>query len=149
MSGPSRGDEQSRALFAKLALVVIGVGLCACALLTVRQLRMEAAHQLAQTRLRILERDSALQRLRAQIAARVTPERVEVLASGLGPMRQIQSPSHETMMAAGTPETAAGKPGANAKGNTTSDTPAGQPTGMPPATPVSSRPRRLASGEQP
>src|SRR5207245_1854308 len=66
------------------------VGVCACALLTVRQLRIEAAQQLAQTRLRILERDVELQRLRAQIAARVTPERVEQLASGLGPLKQIQ-----------------------------------------------------------
>jgi hypothetical protein len=97
------GGEQGRAVFAKLAFVVAAVGVCACALLTVRQLRIEAAQQLAQTRLRILERDVELQRLRARIAGRVTPERIEELAAGLGPLKQIQAPGLERAFAAASP----------------------------------------------
>lgn len=79
----------ARSSFAKLAAVVLGLGLCAGHLLEVRQARLQAAHELARSRARIVELDNELWELRAGIGAEVTPERVEALAAGIGPMRPM------------------------------------------------------------
>lgn len=76
-------------MFAKVAVLIIAIGLCACALLAARQLRIQAAHELAEARLRLMQRDNELWRLRAQIAARVTPEHVQALASRLNSLKPI------------------------------------------------------------
>jgi len=78
-----------RSLFAKLVVLVVGAGLAASALLAMRHSRMEAAHELAESRLRIRHVEHELQILRAQIAARTTPAKIERLAADLGPMRPI------------------------------------------------------------
>lgn len=69
----------------KLAAVILSMGLVACILLAVRQQRVQAAHDLADVQRRVMEHDRTLWRLRAEIATRVTPERLEKLASKLGP----------------------------------------------------------------
>lgn len=76
-------------MFAKLALLVLSIGACACVLLATRQLRIETANDLADARLRLMQRDNELWRVRAQIAARVTPERVREMASAVGEMQPI------------------------------------------------------------
>lgn len=78
-----------RSMFAKLAVVVLSIGVCACVLLATRQMRIEAANDLADVRLRLMQRDNELWRVRAEIAARVTPERVREMAAGLGGMQPI------------------------------------------------------------
>jgi len=76
-------------VFAKIAFVILCVGVTACALLAARQLRMQAAHDLAAARLRILDRDEDLWRLRARIAATVTPANVERMAGELAPLQHV------------------------------------------------------------
>lgn len=76
-------------MFAKVAALILAIGLCACALLAARQLRTQAAHELAESRLRGMQRDNELWRLRSQIAALVTPQRVQELASQISPFKPI------------------------------------------------------------
>lgn len=78
-----------RSLFAKLVVLVVGAGLAASALLAMRHSRMEAAHELAESRLRIRHVEHELQILRAQIATRTTPTQIQRLAAQIGPMHPI------------------------------------------------------------
>lgn len=75
-----------RTTFAKLAVLILSIGACACALLAARQLRLQAVHELTQARVRIMDQDARLWRLRAEIGARVVPERVERMAARLAPI---------------------------------------------------------------
>jgi hypothetical protein len=76
-------------VFAKVAVLILSIGLCACVLLAARQMRTQAAHELAEARLRLQQRDNELWRLRARIAAMVTPERVQQLATKLNSLKPI------------------------------------------------------------
>jgi cell division protein FtsL len=79
------------AVFGKIVAMIVALGLCAAVLLTVRQLRTQASHELAQTRLRIMEQENELRRLKTQIAARVSPEHVKAMAARLGSLKPIMS----------------------------------------------------------
>lgn len=57
------------------ALIVVGV-VGATTLLSIRQERLQAAHELTRARLRILELDTRLLDVRRAIADRTTPDRV-------------------------------------------------------------------------
>lgn len=76
-------------MFAKLILVIVALALLGCALLGIRQSRMQAAHDLAQTRLKIAELDAELWMLRAEIAERVTPSRIRAMADAIGPIEPV------------------------------------------------------------
>ena len=76
-------------MFAKLAVLIISLALCAAALLSLRQMRTQSAHELAEARLRVLQRDNEFWRLRTRIAVWVTPERVEQLAAKLNPLKPM------------------------------------------------------------
>lgn len=76
-------------MFAKLCCVVVAVGAFGCALLAMRQGRLQAASELTQTQLRISNLDRGLWDLRAKIAERTTPTAIEKLAVGLGPLRPM------------------------------------------------------------
>lgn len=76
-------------MFAKLLAVILSLAACGCVLLAARQARIQAAHDLAEARLRIVRRDNELWRLRAEIASRVTPEQVRRLASAVTPLRPL------------------------------------------------------------
>ena len=76
-------------MFAKLVVLTISLALSACALLCLRQMRTQSAHELAEARLRVLQRDNEFWRLRTQIAARVTPERIEQLAAKINPLKPM------------------------------------------------------------
>lgn len=78
-------------MFAKLAVLTISLALCACALLCLRQMRTQSAHEFAEARLRVLQRDNDFWRLRTQIAARVTPERVQQLAAKVYALKPMSS----------------------------------------------------------
>lgn len=59
--------------------MVAAVGAVACMLLTLRQARLEAANELAESRLRIQRLDRRLSMVRADIASRVVPDSVRDL----------------------------------------------------------------------
>ncbi len=73
-------------MFAKIVAIIVALGVVGCALLALRQSRLQAASELAQAQLRMQEHDARLWKLRARIAARVSPAEVERLAAALGPM---------------------------------------------------------------
>jgi hypothetical protein len=79
-------------VFAKLAAVVLALGACGCTLLALRQSRLQVASEIAQTQIRINQEDERLWVLRARIAERVTPEQVEQMAQGVGPLRPLVPP---------------------------------------------------------
>jgi len=69
-------------VFAKLVALILALGACGGGTLAMRQSRLQAAHELTETRLRLREHEERLLRLRAEIAARTTPPAVgEMLAS--------------------------------------------------------------------
>jgi hypothetical protein len=76
-------------VFLKGVALIAALCLCASALLAARQMRMQAAHELAEARLRITQRDNELWRLRARIAQRITPEHIKDMAARLGELKPI------------------------------------------------------------
>ena len=72
-------------------MLIVSLGALACTLLTLRQQRIEAVHQMAMVNLRIMEADRGLARLRTEIAANLEPARIEQVASKLGTLRPIES----------------------------------------------------------
>jgi hypothetical protein len=76
-------------VFAKVVALIVALALCACALLAARQMRLQAAHELAGARLRASQRENDLWRLRARIASRLTPEHISEMAARLGQLRPI------------------------------------------------------------
>lgn len=76
-------------MFGKLAFLILSVGAIAGVLLVNRQLRIQSAHELADAQRRVAQHDRTLWRLRAEIAGRVTPERVQTAASSLGVLMPI------------------------------------------------------------
>lgn len=85
-------------MFAKLAAVIVSMGLVACILLAVRQQRVQAAHEMADVQRRVMEHDRTLWHLRAEIAARVTPGQVEKAAKRLGPTAPITAERYREMV---------------------------------------------------
>jgi hypothetical protein len=76
-------------MFAKLAVLIVGIALTASCLLAARQMRTQAAHELAQARLRVMKLDNERWKLRSDIASRITPEHVQEMASRLSPLKPI------------------------------------------------------------
>jgi len=64
-------------VFAKVAIVIVALGICACSLLALRQARLQAANELAEARLRVRAIDERVSRARTAIARLVTPDQVE------------------------------------------------------------------------
>lgn len=76
-------------MFAKCVVLIVAVGACGCALLALRQSRLQVASELARTQLRISAADERLWSLRAKVAAGTSPRNVERLARNLGPLKPI------------------------------------------------------------
>jgi hypothetical protein len=79
-------------VFAKIAAVIVAIGIVAGALLSLRQLRLQTVHELADVQRRVAEHDRTLWHLRVEIAARTTPERTDDLAQALGPLEPLPVP---------------------------------------------------------
>lgn len=97
-------------MFAKIAAVILAIGVVAGALLSLRQLRLQAVHELATVQRRVAEHDRTLWHLRVEIAARTTPERTEELAQALGPLEPLPGlggPPRAVHLAAGQGDEAA------------------------------------------
>lgn len=73
-------------MFAKLALVILTIGVVAATLLAARQQRLYAVHESAVAIRRIAEHDRTLWRLRSEIAERITPGKVRMFAQRFGPL---------------------------------------------------------------
>ncbi|MBX3379729.1 MAG: hypothetical protein KF805_06515 [Phycisphaeraceae bacterium] len=82
----------SGGLLFKLGLVVLSIGLCALSMLVMRQARLQAAHEVTQTQLRIQRADEKLWKMRADIAGLSNPVRIRQLAGNLGPMHALINP---------------------------------------------------------
>ena len=78
-------------MFAKIAVLIVSIGIVACALLGIRQGRIIAAAETAQTQRRVAEHDRTLWRLRIEIASRVTPEAVEGKSIAVGVLKPLNS----------------------------------------------------------
>ena len=76
-------------VFFKLAALVIAAGVTACALLALRQSRIQAGHEIARAQLRIRQLDEDLWRRRVDVASRVTPLQVHELSDQLGDLRGL------------------------------------------------------------
>lgn len=85
-------------MFAKLATVIVTLGVVACVLLAVRQQRVQTAHELAEVQRRVLEHDRLLLRIRAEIAQRTTPEQTALAASRLGPLLPNNADRYEDFL---------------------------------------------------
>ncbi|MGH7243875.1 MAG: hypothetical protein ACREJD_10695 [Phycisphaerales bacterium] len=82
----------SGGLLFKLGLVVLSIGLCALSMLVMRQARLQAAHEVTQTQLRIQREDEQLWKMRADIAGLSNPARIRELAQTMGPMHALINP---------------------------------------------------------
>lgn len=76
-------------MFAKLAVLIVALGACACTLLALRQSRLQAASEITQAQIRINGLDDRLYTLRAEIATRLAPHELERLTQGIGPLKPI------------------------------------------------------------
>ncbi len=76
-------------MFPKLCVLIISVGVIGGGLLTTRQLRIQAAHELANVQRRVAEHDRQLWQLRVEIAERTLPEHIATKLEQLGPMAPI------------------------------------------------------------
>ncbi|MEM9167389.1 MAG: hypothetical protein AAGB48_10265 [Planctomycetota bacterium] len=63
---------------ARAAALVLALGMVALGLLSLRQSRLQAMHELSAARLRQADQDDRLLELRSRITALVTPERIAV-----------------------------------------------------------------------
>ncbi|MBS0191266.1 MAG: hypothetical protein U0573_15670 [Phycisphaerales bacterium] len=88
----SLSPSASAGILFKLCLVVLSIGLCALSMLAMRQARLQAAHEVAQTQLRIQRADERLWKIRADIAALSNPSRIRELAGAIGPMHALITP---------------------------------------------------------
>lgn len=78
-------------MFSKLSVLILSMGVIACVLLGIRQLRLQAAHEAADVTRRAERQNRDLWMLRAEIAKRVTPQQVEIAAGKFGvlvPLRE-------------------------------------------------------------
>ncbi len=76
-------------MFAKGAVTILAIGATACMLLTLRQQRLNAVHEIAILQRRLSEHDRTFLKLRTEIAARITPDRIRELSGHFGHMVPI------------------------------------------------------------
>ena len=63
-------------MFAKIAAIIVGVGVLACGVLAQRQQRYELARDISRAHWRMLEQERTLWSLRTEIARRTSPDDV-------------------------------------------------------------------------
>lgn len=76
-------------MFWKLCVLILVIGVIGGVLLTTRQLRIQAAHELADVQRRVASHDRDLWQLRVEIARRTTPDEVSMRVKKLGPLAPI------------------------------------------------------------
>lgn len=83
-------------MFGKCVLVILAVGVTGCALLALRQSRLQAASEMVRIQLDIRNQDEELWLLRTQIAQQITPEQVRLMMSDVGPLKPINTAASST-----------------------------------------------------
>lgn len=76
-------------MLAKIAALILVSAAAAAGLLSVRQQRLEAVHEMSAAVRRAEALDRQLWRVRIDLARRITPERVHELAQQLGPLEPV------------------------------------------------------------
>lgn len=76
-------------MFAKIAVLIAAGGVIACALLAMRQARLQVYHATAASQLRLQKHEERVFEFRAQIAGEITPTQVRRMAADLGPIRPL------------------------------------------------------------
>lgn len=71
-------------MFAKLMLIITAVGATACALLVIRQQRIDTFHEMSRIHQRLLGHERTLWELRAGIAERCRPAQVRLSVNQVG-----------------------------------------------------------------
>lgn len=71
-------------MFAKLLFIILVVGATACALLVIRQQRIDTFHEMSQIHQRLLGHERTLWELRSEIAQRCRPSQVRLAMNQLG-----------------------------------------------------------------
>jgi hypothetical protein len=71
-------------MFAKLMLIITVAGATACALLVIRQQRIDTFHEISLAHQRLLVHERTLWQLRAEIAQRCRPSQVRLVMNRLG-----------------------------------------------------------------
>ncbi|QOJ01416.1 MAG: hypothetical protein HRU70_13330 [Phycisphaeraceae bacterium] len=79
-------------MFLRCAAAIVALGLVGCWVLSLRQSRLLAAHELASSQLRFREIDERLWAARSRIASLVTPEHVGTAVASLGPLKPLIMP---------------------------------------------------------
>jgi hypothetical protein len=85
-------------VLAKLSVLIVGLGVLGCLLLGLRQLRTQAAHEMAEVQKRVAMHDRQLWALRTEIAKRITPDKVEPMASHLGALVPISAERYQVLV---------------------------------------------------
>ena len=70
-------------MFGKLLFIIVAVCAVACALLVIRQQRIDTFHDMTQVHRRLLEHERTLWQMRADIAQRCRPSQVRLAMNGL------------------------------------------------------------------
>lgn len=85
-------------MLAKLSLLIVSLGVLGCLLLGLRQQRTQAAHEMAEAQRRASMHDRQLWALRAEIARRITPDKIEPMAAHLGGLSPISAERYKMLM---------------------------------------------------
>lgn len=85
-------------MFPKVVALILCLALVACAMLALRQQRIQAAHELAKAQARLAELDRNVLRLRLQIASRLTPDRIEQQGAKLGRLMPLSMERYEELV---------------------------------------------------
>lgn len=99
-------NPPSRSTFAKVSVLVASGGVIACALLALRQARLQAFHETAASQLRLQRHEERVFQIRAQIGREIMPESVRRMAGDLGRLKPRGMPDEvsQDMTVAGTGE---------------------------------------------
>ena len=76
-------------MFAKIVTLIVCFGLIACMMLSMRQQRIQAGHDLARAQAKLAELDRDVLRLKLQIASRLTPGQIDAQARKLGMLMPV------------------------------------------------------------
>lgn len=85
-------------MLAKLSVLIVGLGVLGCLLLGLRQQRTQAAHEMAEAQKRVSMHDRQLWALRAEIARRITPDKIEPMAAHFGVLAPINTERYRTLV---------------------------------------------------
>ena len=85
-------------MFPKVATLIVGLGLIACVMLSLRQQRIQAAHDLTTAQTRLAQLDRELLKVKLQIAARLTPDQVRARAERLGKLLPLSMERYQELV---------------------------------------------------